>query len=226
MAATARAQDESDPRIEAARQVFAQGESEFERRLFVAAARSFERSFTIMHDEIQPPRPTAFLILYNWARALEEAGAFRRAAEIYGRYLEEGGSNEENAAEVRRRIATLQGMAGGGGAISPAGPIVLAIGGAVAIAGAITGGVALSEADALSAMCPDHVDCDPSLQSRFESMRLMSGAADALLFGGLAVAAVGLVLTFTITESGSSDSAQIDVRLMPNELRVRLSGRF
>jgi hypothetical protein len=227
-AASAAAQDESDPRVAEARGIFDRGEQQFADGLYAEAAQSYEQAWTIMHDQMSPPHPRAHLVRYNWALAVERGGAPRRAAEIYRHYLDEGGSAEPNAAEVEARITALIHMEGGaprgGGGISPVGPIVLAFGGAAVIAGAIVGGLALADGDALREDCPGLSNCDPSDEGRYETMRLMSGAADVLLFGGLAVAAVGVVLTLTITEGGSSEHAQIDVHLRANG--AQLVGRF
>jgi hypothetical protein len=210
----------TDPRVRQSEELFARGDDEFDRRLYAAAARSYEDSWNAL-EGMSPPFERRYLIRYNWARALEEMGSFARAADIYQLYLDEGGSREDNRAEVEQRIADLRQRPGGsgGGGISPVGPIVLGIGGAALIAGAIVGGVALSDGDAIREACPTLTDCDPALEDQHDSMRTMSGAADALIFGGLAVAAVGVVLLFVLQEGGGE--AAVSAGCGPSGCRVR-----
>lgn len=74
--------------------------------------------------------------------------------------------------------------------------IVLGVGGAAVIAGAIIGVLALDQATSLSGECPDNL-CPPTvdLDERRGNAQLLAGVADGLLIGGGVVAATGLVLS-------------------------------
>ena len=91
---------------------------------------------------------------------------------------------------------------------SMVGPIVAAAGGALLVTGAILGGLALGQGNDFEAACPELTACSPELRSDYDRMRTRSIAADALLFGGLTIAAVGTVLIFTL-KKGDGDTAVV-----------------
>ena len=95
---------------------------------------------------------------------------------------------------------------GGGGGISPVGPIFLGVGGAMVIAGAITGALTLSSRGDLTAMCTG-MACPESSRGLADDVSTLALTTDILLFGGLAVAATGVLLTLLLTDGGSSDTA-------------------
>ncbi|MCC6877833.1 MAG: hypothetical protein IT378_26215, partial [Sandaracinaceae bacterium] len=111
-----------------------------------------------------------------------------------------------------------------GAAISPIGPIVLGVGGAVLVAGVIVGAIALAEDGALGAACPSRVGCPPDLMSRSSSMTALAATADALLVLGAAAAITGLVLTLTLTEGGGEVPAT--AYCTPDGCGAALWGRF
>jgi hypothetical protein len=112
--------------------------------------------------------------------------------------LAEGGRQEDNRVEVERRIADLrQRPGGGGGGVSPIGPAVMAAGGAMLVASAITGIVGLAQDASLTAMCPDN-RCPESARGLAEEVENLMWATDVLFFAGLATAAVGLALIFAL----------------------------
>lgn len=94
----------------------------------------------------------------------------------------------------------------GGGGISPVGPILLGVGGAMVLAGAITGGLTLSSRGDLTAMCTG-MACPESSRGLANDVSTLALTTDILLFGGLAVAATGILLTLLLTDGGSSDTA-------------------
>ncbi len=88
------------------------------------------------------------------------------------------------------------------GDISPVGPIVLGVGGAMMLAGAITGALALGEHDKLTGMCdPGAMRCPAALRERVDGLAALSISTDVLLWGGLAVAATGALLSI-LDETG------------------------
>jgi len=89
---------------------------------------------------------------------------------------------------------------------------VLAVGGAIMLAGAITGALALAEHGDLVGMCDAQmIRCPAELEARADGLVALSLSTDVLLWGGLAVAASGAVLTFLLREeSGGGVSAACD----------------
>ncbi|HEY6876800.1 MAG TPA: hypothetical protein VI299_02230 [Polyangiales bacterium] len=67
-------------------------------------------------------------------------------------------------------------------------------GGAMMLASIATGVMASGKQSDLDDKCPDHVCADASLKSTADSGKTLAHTTDALLFGGLAVAAAGAVL--------------------------------
>jgi hypothetical protein len=89
---------------------------------------------------------------------------------------------------------------------------MLGVGGAMLLAGAITGGLALAEHGELTGMCDGQtMRCPAELEGRLDGLAALSITTDVLLWGGLAVAASGAVLTFLLREeSGGGVSAACD----------------
>lgn len=211
------AQDTEDPRIAEARQRFDVAQAAFERSDYTLALEAFSDVFQTMEEV---GHPNALLVLYNVARTNQRLGRDSHALEQYERYLREAATdapNREaaarNAAELRRRAAMSSGdggdaggEAGGGGGISPVGLIIASVGGATAIVGAVLGGVALSESDAARAGCGDGV-CPPGARDGIGSAQTLANVSDALLFGGLVVAATGVVLMFVLADDGSVEAS-------------------
>lgn len=72
-----------------------------------------------------------------------------------------------------------------------------------------TGVMAKGKQDDLEQKCPDRV-CDPSLKATADSGKTLAATTDALLFGGLAVAAVGAVLVVLDLRSGRDRKLAVD----------------
>ncbi len=96
-----------------------------------------------------------------------------------------------------------------GVSISPIGLAVAGVGGAMLIAGAITGGLALERDGTLAMLCPNNL-CVEEARPVLEERRALAISADVLIFGGLAVAATGVVLAFLMPSTGASESARAD----------------
>lgn len=108
--------------------------------------------------------------------------------------------------------------------------IVMGTGAAMVVGGIITGAVALSEADSLVAACPNNV-CDGTvdLDARKSTAETLGITTDVLLFGGGAVAVLGLVLGIALNSGGSSSAAaQPEVSAMcgPTGCAASLRTRF
>ena len=167
------------------------------------ALRAFEQSHALL---VRAGHPNAPLVLYNIARCYAALGRDAEAIDAFERFLAESGADAPNREVAQAQVRELRARQAirseddgddGGGGISPVGPIVAAVGGAIVIAGAVTGGLALAaEADATEG-CVDG-RCPPELADRADEAHLLANVTDGLLFGGLAVATVGIVLTFVL----------------------------
>jgi hypothetical protein len=83
---------------------------------------------------------------------------------------------------------------GGGGVVPLAPIIVMAAGGALAIASIITGAMALGKKGELDDVCDADGACAPGFEDARDSGQSLAIVTDVLLFGGLATVAVGAVL--------------------------------
>ncbi|MBZ0118836.1 MAG: PEGA domain-containing protein [Sandaracinaceae bacterium] len=135
-----------------------------------------------------------------------DQGSARQLREVV---LEQPGDEarvRESVAQLATALGDPSGARGGGGGMSPIGPIVLGVGGAAVVVGIILGAVASSQDGTLRSMCPTLMGCDESLRGLNDSTHALGAGADGLWIAGAVIAAVGLVLTFTVTE-GSSTTA-------------------
>jgi hypothetical protein len=168
--------------------------------------------------------PRAVVALFNAGNALRRVpGREADTRDVLQRFLDESTALNDDPrmrdfrsnaltyiAEIDARSPREEGgdpvVADTSGGISPIGPIVMGAGGALLIVGAILGILSLSDADELRTTCGGDV-CPPTEQDRIDDLALTSGLADGFLFGGAAIAAVGLVLTFTL-DGGSTETAE------------------
>lgn len=114
----------------------------------------------------------------------------------------------DGAQEAAATTSSTPAETGGGGPWMP-GFIIAGAGAAFIVVGAVLGGVALGEQGALEEdfNCDADGVCDPGFEDAASSGAALAGAADGMLFGGLAVAATGVVLAFVLAESGDDVSA-------------------
>lgn len=225
--AGAQAQDD-DPRIAEARERFEEADAAFESGDYERALQGFEASHRIM---VEAGHPNAILVLFNIAASNERIERRQVALTQFERFVAEGPADSPLREQAQRRadalraaIASGGGGSGGGGGISPVGPIIAAVGGAALITGAILGGVALSEGDAATADCVDS-RCPEAARGDIESAQTLANVSDALLFGGLAVAATGVILIFVL-QDGGDDDATASAACGPTGCGVIVSGSF
>ncbi|MEC7525969.1 MAG: tetratricopeptide repeat protein [Myxococcota bacterium] len=198
--------------LEEARATFEQAETEFERANYALALQGFQRSYELL--EGHPRRP---LVLYNIGRCYEELGRHREARDAYQRYLDEAGSEALEREDTEARIRELDTRvtmdastpAEGGGDISPLGPVVMGVGGAMLVAGAVVGGLALASRGDLTAMCDSAMRCPADSRGLADEVSGLALATDVLLFGGAAIAAAGLVLTLVLQEDSERPAASV-----------------
>lgn len=105
--------------------------------------------------------------------------------------------------------------------------IVLGVGGAAVIAGAVVGGLALDQATSLSSECPGNL-CPPTtdLDERRGNAQLLAGVADGLLIGGGVVAATGLVLSLLFGLGGDEQPVSAEAGCGPTGCGATLRGTF
>lgn len=215
--------------VDEARREFEQAETEFGRANYALALRGFERSYELLVGH--PRRP---LVLYNIGRCYEELGRYREARDAYTRYLREAGDDAVQREETEARVRELETRvsmnaadapqaarsttsgtdaasssppeATATGGPSPVGPIVLGVGTAMLVAGAITGGVTLANRGDLTAMCDEEMRCPSSGRSLAEDINTLALTTDILLIGGAAIAAAGVILTLVLQDENPSDS--------------------
>jgi tetratricopeptide (TPR) repeat protein len=231
--------EESGPSDEA-RAVFLRATELYESRSYARAEIEFRRAWELMEGhprralvlvnigrciESQPGREAEAIELYE--RAIAETNALahdegirqarriaeERIAELNARMaVRRQEERSEHPATPETASSSPASSASAEGGISPVGPIVLGVGGAMMLAGAITGALALVEHGDLTAMCDaQRMRCPAELEARAGDLAALSITTDVLLWGGLAVAATGAILTVLLREeSGSSVSAACD----------------
>lgn len=145
-------------------------------------------------------------MLFNVARCYQRLGRAREAVQAFERFLAEAPSGAPNIEVARVELQELRARVALDGAasapsISPVGLIVTGVGAAALIAGAITGGLALAANADATAGCVDG-RCPVELAPRADEAHLLANVTDGLLFGGLAIAAAGVVLIFVLPGEG------------------------
>lgn len=229
------AQAAEDPRIADARARFERAEEHYASGNFALALEGYEHAYEQMRAA---GHPNAILVLYNVSQTNERLGRLRVALEGFERFLVEAPADApfrdeatRRAADLRRRLELQQEDSGSGaappseGSISPVGPVLLGVGGAAAIVGAILGGVALSDSESARAGC-EGTSCPADARSGIESAQTLANVADPLLFGGLAVAAVGLVLTLVLRDGPDEPPVQAAASCGPTGCGAVLRGSF
>ncbi len=131
-------------------------------------------------------------------------------------------------ARIRESVAALAGADGaaprGGGEVSIAGPIVLGIGAASLLAGAIVAGVLVVENESLVAMCAGGM-CPSAARTQAESVQMLGLGLDITLIGGGLIAATGLLLTIFLRESPAEDQT-VSAGCGPAECGLHVRGMF
>lgn len=138
----------------------------------------------------------------------------------------EGGEPSEADASAATASGTETPAAHGGGGPWMPGFLIAGGGGLLVLVGAVLGGVALADKSILEEdfNCDADGVCDPGFEDLASRGSALAGAADGLLFGGLAVAATGVVLAFVLAESGDDVSAA--AACTADGCTAQLGGRF
>lgn len=238
LASPALAQGTTDADLDARAQVhFHAGHDYYERGDYENALEELTLAYDMSH------RPE---LLYDLGSCHERMGHWRQAADLYDEYLA-AVPDSEHAAVVRERAMRLRAREETDAPTEPTTPIApstpapiapaipdaqatsphpaaFAVLGAGAVGLAVfgvLGGLALAEDGALASECG--TACAPSRVSTLESFTI---GADVSLGIGAALAITGLVLVFTTTDGGGSDSEGAGARLGVGPTGVTLSGQF
>lgn len=220
-----------------ARGLFDEGRVAYDEGRFEDAVRAFRRAYVLS------PR---YQLLYNVGQAELRAGHDDRALEAFEGFLRQAPADAQHRSEVQERVNVLRGMGvtpttsveapvepavtatvveeptepappSSGGDATPW--IVVGVGGALVVAGAVMMGVGVSEAQRVT---------DAPVGSRWVDLQ---GAADSanILWGvgigaaALGLAAVGAGIVWAVTAGGSSESGSAGVtavRIGPGSLSI------
>jgi tetratricopeptide (TPR) repeat protein len=214
--------DERTLADETARGHFRLGTSLYDQGNFRQAAEEFAEAYRLSQ------RPQ---LMFNAYVAYRDANDLEHAVDALRIYLEGAGdtvedrvnlearlrSMSETLDEQRRRDAALAAEQERNNRPPPPparGPevwpwVILGVGAAIVVGGAITGGLALAEADALAADCPES-ECgsEVDFDGRMSTIDTLGIVTDVLLFGGGAIAITGLILGIVIGSSGGEPEVQ------------------
>lgn len=216
--------EERDLSDEQARLHFRAGRGLYDAGRFAQAAAEFEEAFRLsQRPELLFNAYVAFRDANDLEGAVRSLGAYLEQAqdvadrvnltarlESMTQALEERRAREAEVEEQRRRAEAAQPQQASSGEVWPW--IVMGAGAALAIGGAVTGGIALSETDALVAECEDgQCDAGVDLDGRRGSVRALAITTDVLLFGGGAIAVAGLILGIVLNSGGTPAEAAPEV---------------
>lgn len=212
---------------------YLQGSMLFSQHRFVEAALAFEDAYAVS----QAPE-----LLFNIARAWEEAGDVRRALDAYERF-ESRGSTPANIAEIRERIDRLRASvaaarrAAEAARSTPApvaveappprryvGPIVVASAGGALVAAALPLWVAAQAArDGVVAGCTGNV-CPESLRADADRARTLAVAGDVMM--GVGAASLGAALTWWLVARSQASPVGPRVAVIPASGGCAVVGTF
>jgi tetratricopeptide (TPR) repeat protein len=207
------------PRQEEARQHYAVGEGLANNRDWAGALREFEQAYELAED-----LPNRYLIGLDIALANEEIGRYPQAIEGYERFLEVAPPTEERRAQAEARLRELRIRVDlqRGYSPSPIGLIIAGVGAAAAIAGGIIGGIALAQDGDARAQCTT-TSCPEADWDALAGAHDLAIVADAVLWSGVGILAVGIVLTFVLAENGSATAS---AACTSDGCRAVVRGRF
>jgi tetratricopeptide (TPR) repeat protein len=227
----AQAQAEDDGA--AARALFEQGRTAYERELFTEA----EDDFLAAYEAMAPDDPRRPLILLNVAQAIErQGGRDEDALEAWRRFEREARDVADASVLLRasERIRELEARlrrrtheeeeVDDETEVSPAveapppeepgfsphwsGIVVTGVGGAAILAGAIVGIAGLAKKSSVLDMCEGTV-CAPEARDDADRLDGLALGADLLLWPGLALAAAGVVLMFTVSSADDDEETTV-----------------
>lgn len=228
-----------------ARRLLAEARAHHEARRYALAAEGYMAMYEVLRGANHPRAPIA---LWNAGLALMEIpGRDREARATFQRFLDESTTLTDDA-QVRdwrssavERIAELdtriradepepaddgenpEPVASSASTTSPVGPVILGLGGLVAVTGAVIGGVVLVQDDSLAAMCMDG-HCPEAARPLANDIERLALTAEVLVISGAAVALTGLLLTLLLRDEAPAETANVTATCGP--MGCQLTGRF
>lgn len=208
--------------VDGARNAFLEAERQFNNENYQLALEAFERAYELLEGDAS----RQVLVLFNIGRAHEELGDYGEAAALFRRYLREAPGDAPFREETQERILELNARvraaeqaegedreesrppsSSDGDALTVAGWVLVAVGGAAGVSALPTGLFALDAESSLEDACVDS-RCPPERRETYDEMRSLSIATDVLWVAGVSIAAVGLILAIVSMASGDSEGAR------------------
>lgn len=207
IAPAAQAQEAESPQVRESRTRFATAEQLYDSGAYAQSLVEFRHVYRLLREA---GHPRAALVLYNIARCYVATNREREAIATYEQFLAEAAPDapmrDAAQSELRELRARVSLDANTGGGVSPVGPVLAATGGAAVLAAVATGIVAMVRNDEARQGC-DNGHCPAALGGVADEAHTLAIATDVLLFGGLAIAALGVVLTFVLQEGSTTATA-------------------
>lgn len=99
--------EEETPEMQEAMERFEGAQALFDRGDYRAALAEFQRIYDLLEGH-----PRRYFVLFNLGRSYEELHRYDRAIELYQRYLDEGGDQAEDRADVEASLRALERLLG------------------------------------------------------------------------------------------------------------------
>jgi hypothetical protein len=199
-ACVACAQERSPQEIEAQAE-FETAEGHYDAQRWALAAEAYQRSFDLLEQIAHPRRG---LVAFNVGRSLEQLpGREADALTAYRRAvgLMDDPANAEERRTAEARIAEIELRLGG--MMSPVGPVLLGVGGALLLAGIGTGIASLLLQNEILAQCTD-ATCPTRLRGAASDLEALTITTDVLIPVSVVAMGIGLVLALVLKEARPS----------------------
>lgn len=202
-----------DPRMQTARARLASLEQRVSQTSIVVTGGPEGASIFIDgQDRGRLPHPDPFRVEPGSHRIVVRAQGFEDFVSVVA---VSPGQSAQVPVEMRPGTSGTASTTGGGG-ISPVGIIVASVGGAALIAGAITGGLALSTAG----------DAPSSTGAQADDARMLALVTDILIPVGAVAAVAGVVLMFVLQDGGGGSASLVVPVVGPDYAGLAVSGAF
>jgi hypothetical protein len=213
----------AQPDVDQARVRFETGSQAYERGNYALALENFLASYQLMTGDDRQG-----ILAYNIGVTRERLNQPEQALESLREFMRRSPPTTPERAAAQDIINELEARLRVNAAvapesISPIGPIVMAGGGAVLIAGIIAGSVALAQGDALRGRCGGSV-CPSGEAGAANDLAIVSGVADALIFAGAAAVVTGFILTLLLRERSAPPA--VAMSCSTTECRLSWTGVF
>ena len=110
--------------------------------------------------------------------------------------------------------------------VKTVGIVSASIGGALLVAGAVTGGMALGKSNELADECPDRDQCAKEYEDTLDSGKSLQKATNVLLVTGAILSVSGVALAIAAHKKGLNESIQVSPVIGKNLSGIVVGGRF